>query len=140
MGILRPLKPTEKTIPSTAKRRSVQANLADLKPLKPGGALGFSGIRDTETRSGTSGSLKKRSDCDAMDSDDDDVEETGKCSKLEDAMGEDSRDHMLSPEDLQRQGELSEGVKKIKVVTPTRFTFLMLTIHVAQTPALLRIS
>ena len=137
MGILRPLKPTEKTTPSTAKRRSVQANLADLKPLKPGGALGFSGIRDTETRSGTLGTLKKKPDGDAMDSDDDDVEETGKCSKIEDAVGEDSRDHMLSPEDLQSQGELSEGVKKIKVIMPTRFTFLMLTIYIAQTPALL---
>ena len=117
MGILHSSKPLEKPTASTAKRRSVQANLADLKPLKSGGARGFSGIRDSETRSGKSGSLKKKSDGDAMDSDDDEVEETGKGIKLDDAGAEDLKDHVLSPEDIRRQGELAEGVKKIKVKT-----------------------
>ena len=116
MGILRSSKPPDKPTPSTAKRRSVQANLADLKPLKSGGALGFSGIRDSKARSATSGSSNKNPDADTMDSDDDDTEEARKGTKFEEASGEDLKDVMLSPEDMQRQGELAEGVKKIKVI------------------------
>ena len=114
MGILKSSKP-DKTTPSTAKRRSVQTDFANLKPLKPGGALGFSTFRDTEPRHDTKGSSRRKSGSHAymIESDDEDDEDLVE-NKLIDADGEDFKNVMLSPEDAKRQGELAEGVKKIK--------------------------
>lgn len=114
MGILPSPKTHDKPIPSTAKRRSVQTDFANLKPLKPGGALGFSKFRDSEHRptlgDAKDKSLKEDSD---MDSDEDE-DRNGKSTKQEDAESQDSNS-MLSPEDAKRQGELAEGLQKIRV-------------------------
>lgn len=114
MGILPSPKILDKPIASTANRRSVQTDFANLKPLKPGGALGFSKFRDSEHRSSLGDAkdktLKEDSDMDS----DDDGDRTGKTTKQEDAESQDSNS-MLSPEDAKRQGELAEGLQKIRV-------------------------
>lgn len=117
MGILSSPKPQDKPATTTAKRRSVQTDFAKLKPLKPGGALGFSTFRDNEQRSSSHGNVKgktKASDTfDAMDSDEEEDDEA--VGKPEDADAQELSNNLLSPEDARRQGELAEGVKKIKV-------------------------
>lgn len=114
MGILPSPKVHDKPIASTAKRRSVQTDFANIKPLKPGGALGFSKFRDSGHRSmlgdGHDKSLKEDSDMDSDEYED----RNGKAIKQEDAESQDSNS-MLSPEDVKRQGELAEGLQKIRV-------------------------
>ncbi|MCJ1317119.1 hypothetical protein MMC15_002441 [Xylographa vitiligo] len=113
MGILRSSKP-EKPASSTAKRRSVQTDFANLKPLKPGGALGFTTFRDASDPRDKSAAKKSMND-DEMESDDDEVVKEEGIIKTEEVDGDDFRNSLLSPEDAKRQGELSEGVKKIKL-------------------------
>lgn len=96
-----------------AKRRSVQTGFANLKPLKPGGALGFTQFRDgSDGRRQSSGN---RGEADAMESDeeDDGHAQVGDAGKEGD--GEEGKSGLLSAEDARRTGELAEGVKKIKV-------------------------
>lgn len=114
MGILKSKKPAaESAVASNNKRRSVQTDFANLKPLKPGGTIGFTGVRD-EASSGVRNGKKK--DDDDMESDD---EDESKIDKLAEADGGDEfKDKMLSPEDVAKQGELADGVKKIKVCLP----------------------
>ena len=88
----------------------MQTDLESLKPLKPGGALGFTGIREEMTPKSKNGKGKSFDD---MESDDDD--EGDDRSAAADADTEDFKDSLLSPEDAKKQGELAEGVKKIKV-------------------------
>lgn len=117
MGILASPKAQEKPATSTAKRRSVQMDFANLKPLKPGGTLGFSTFRDTEAPSSSYGNDKnkdnKKPSNNTMDSDED--EDDSVAGKLEDVEPNDFTNNTLSPDDARRQGELAEGVKKIKV-------------------------
>lgn len=98
-----------------AKRRSFQTDFANLKPLKAGGALGFSDFRETgkihtPIKDAKDKSIKEDSD---MDSDDEDI--GGKHIKQEDIESQDLTSSLLSPEDAKRQGELAEGVQKIRV-------------------------
>lgn len=116
MGILPSPKPHEKAVLSSAKRRSVPTDFAALKPLKPGGALGFSTFRDTNDRSTSHGGAKKASKADSdMDSDEDDVIGKGKSVKQEDVDSQETGISAMSPDDVKRQGELAEGVQKIRV-------------------------
>ena len=93
---------------SANKRRSVPTDFANLKPLKPGGALGFTGVRDGPTSpNGKNGKLLHDDD---MDSDDDDRDEA-----FVDADEGDVKDERLSPEEAKKRGELAEGVQRIKV-------------------------
>ena len=52
---------------------------------------------------------------DEMESDEDEAVTDEGISKAEEVEGDDFKNTLLSPEDAKRQGELSEGVKKIKV-------------------------
>jgi hypothetical protein len=90
-----------------AKRKSLQADFSNLGPLKPGGTVGFLNFRDQES------GRKGRKGDDEMDSDDDDTDNPilGKADAEEDK--EDNK--FLSPDDIKRQGELEEGVRKIRV-------------------------
>ncbi|KAF2280255.1 uncharacterized protein EI97DRAFT_447815 [Westerdykella ornata] len=116
MGILPPEKPIASTAATARRRRSTGLNFGDLKPLNPPvNAKNFSGYRDPSAQSPKSG--KKSRDTDAMDSDADDEDEESKI-KVEDM--DDDRDtpikeERLSPEDAARTGELTEGVRKIKL-------------------------
>ena len=93
--------------PEPSKRASVQADIAKLKPLKPGGALGFTGIRDTN-----SPGHDMNKDVDDMDSDNDTATDTNE--KVDD-VEEDVKNSLLSPEDAKKQGEIADGVERIRV-------------------------
>ncbi len=114
MGILKPKKPAAAEVASTSKRRSVQTDFANLKPLQPGGTIGFTGVRDEASPSSRGRNGKSRS-VDDMDSDEDEEDAKANKDKLVDADGEDFKNQNLSPEDVKKQGELADGVKKIKV-------------------------
>ena len=117
MGIL-PSSPKmpDKLAASNNKRRSMQADFAKLKPLNPNGLMGFSKFRDPNERSEAekfkSNYIKKRSN----DEDSDEDVETSK-EVLIKTDGDDIQEAngVLSPEDAKRQGELAEGVQKIRV-------------------------
>lgn len=115
MGILNNPKAQDKETPGAAKRRSTQTDFAKLAPLKPGGAVGFVGFRDVDQKSPKNRRGSKKGSESDMDSDDDE-EEDPIIGKVE---VEESKDgnSLLSPDDIKRQGELAEGVRKIKVST-----------------------
>lgn len=107
MGILKDPKAQETP---AVKRKSLQADFSNLGPLKPGGTVGFLNFRDQTSRRGKKGD-------DEMDSDDDDTDNPilGKADDEEDKDNDDNKH--LSPDDIRRQGELEEGVRKIRVST-----------------------
>ncbi|KAJ5094115.1 hypothetical protein N7456_009976 [Penicillium angulare] len=104
MGIFRDSKAPETP---AAKRKSLQADFSSLGPLKPGGTVGFLNFRDQET------AQKGKKGADEMDSDDDDTDNPI-LSKADDEETKDD-DQFLSPDDIKRQGELEEGVRKIRL-------------------------
>ncbi|OAL00643.1 hypothetical protein IQ06DRAFT_293927 [Phaeosphaeriaceae sp. SRC1lsM3a] len=108
MGILETGKTPTVTSP-TSRRKSGALDFGSLKPLNASsGTKNFGGYRD---RSQSSPKSKVKVE-DAMDSDADDEDEV----KVEE---EDDKDEsgkgLLSPEDALKQGELAEGVRKIKL-------------------------
>lgn len=110
MGILTPDK--AEASPVAARRKSTGLDFGALKPLNAtAGTKNFGGYRDKD------GKAKKKSE-DAMDSDADDEDDI----KVEEP--DDDKDPsvagMLSPDDAIRQGELAEGVRKIKVSNYTQ--------------------
>ena len=114
MGILPTPKTNDKPA-ATAKRKSTPMDFSQLKPLNPGGALGFSTFRDNEANSLRNGKSKHaRKEMDDMDSDEEDGF-SDRPIKEEELDPQDSSKHMLSPEDIKQQGELAAGVQKIKV-------------------------
>lgn len=111
MGILKS-KAAEET---PAKRRST--DFSKLAPLKPGGAVGFVGYREGDKAgSSKAGKKSKKSSESDMDSDDDDDEKDPVTEKADEDENNDTIH--LSPDDLRRQGDLAEGVRKIKVCSP----------------------
>ena len=134
MGILS-TPPTEKKTPASAKRKSVGLDFTGLKPLTSTGTKNFAGYRDSSTTSPPFSKAKagKRKDDDAMDSDADD-EDSKISEEVDDSdVKSDSKD-MLSPEDALRQGELAEGVRKIKVLDHFNFQTPHLLLHVHLPP------
>lgn len=123
MGILKSSKSKDSLTAPGTKRRSVQTDFANIKPLKTGGTVGFSSFRDNSgLRNGelfkSSNLSKQKQTGGRMDSDDDDDDDDDKPDeevKLKDAEISESKRSTLSPEDAKQQGELAEGVKKIKV-------------------------
>lgn len=114
MGILEPKEGEKK--PEPKKRRSTGIDLTTLKPLTSTGTKGFAGYRDGGATSPTKGfpsGKGKQKDEDAMDSDADDEEEQVDNGDVADVKTEDNG--LLSPDDALRQGELTEGVRKIKL-------------------------
>jgi hypothetical protein len=108
MGILEVDK-TPVIVSPAARRKSGALNFGSLKPLDAAsGTKNFGGYRDGQ-QSPTKSKVKT---ADAMDSDADDEDEI----KVEDEEEKDeSGKGLLSPEDALKQGELAEGVRKIKV-------------------------
>ena len=119
MGILQG--PKSEKVVTSAKRRSIAADLPKLGPLKKEGTAGFSSFRDTDT--GRRQSNKRNNNDDEMDSDSD--EETGIIGKMEDINDADIKkeDGMLSPEDAERTGQVAEGIRKMKVRDPSPLKF-----------------
>ena len=114
MGIL--ASKQSKTVASGTKRSSTQLDFSNLAPLKPGGTVGFTSFRDGDPSS-RHNKARKRSNGDVgameedSDEDDEDVEIVG---KMEDVEDKDVKT-LLSPEDAKFQGELADGVGRIKV-------------------------
>ncbi|KAL8947067.1 MAG: hypothetical protein Q9222_006615, partial [Ikaeria aurantiellina] len=117
MGILSSSKTQTKTPEATAKRQSLQDAFTSLKPLKPGGTVGFSGYRDfsdQHTPKGSSKASRSRTDSD-MDSDEDDDVGGRTPVKYDDTETKVANNATLSPEDARRQDEVAEGVQKIRL-------------------------
>ncbi|KAL8732891.1 MAG: hypothetical protein Q9166_002492 [cf. Caloplaca sp. 2 TL-2023] len=117
MGIFQSPNAQVKTPEVMTKRKSLQDAFAGLKPLKPGGTLGFSGFRDPTaqpTSKGNGTGKATRADSD-MDSDED--EETGGRTpgRTDEGESKESSHTTLSPEDARRQDEVAEGVQKIRL-------------------------
>ena len=95
----------------------MQTDFANLKPLKAGGAMGFSKFRDPKHRSASLGDTKGTSGREDSDMESDGEDETKeKTAKGEDTELPDTSNSTLSPDDARRQGELAEGVQKIRVI------------------------
>jgi hypothetical protein len=113
MGIL-PSKSGKTVTPGSSKRRSAQVDFGTLNPLKPTGTVGFSAFRDNEAKATRS---RKHSNGDLsgniMDEDSEDDDDDN-AVKMEEADDKDVK-QLLSPEDAKRQGELADGVGRIKV-------------------------
>lgn len=111
MGILET--PDAEKTPASTKRKSSGPDFSNLGPLSKFGTVGFSGYRDTAA------SKKKAkgngTNDDAMDSDIEDNDEVQGADKDDEADGKQENGKMLSPEDARRQGEIADGVQKIKV-------------------------
>lgn len=105
MGILKP-----KSEKDGSKRKSLQPDFSNLAPLKPGGAVGFLNFREGD--SNKSGKKSKKGNESDMDSDDD--EDDPVVNKAEEDETKEGQTN-LTADDIRRQGELAEGVRKIKV-------------------------
>jgi hypothetical protein len=116
MGILAPKQ--QKIATGPAKRRSAQLDFGKLAPLKPGGTVGFSSFRDQDISSTRRNKSRKKSNGSvgvAMEEDSDEDDEDGELlGKMEDVDDKEVKT-MLNPEDARSQGELAEGVGRIKV-------------------------
>ncbi|KAF2139329.1 uncharacterized protein K452DRAFT_300389 [Aplosporella prunicola CBS 121167] len=114
MGILPTLNAPAKA-PVAAKRKS-GLDFGSLKPLTTTGTKGFAGYRDPSAPSPPFKKGGKKRDDDAMDSDADD-EEDARIGGADDDDDTEIKKELGSenPEDLARQGELAEGVRKIKL-------------------------
>lgn len=125
MGILESSK-SSKTTPAASKRRSTQLDFGNLKPLESKGTVGFSAFRDTDPEAARKSKSRKKSNgsiggamAEDSDEDEDDANIVG---KMEDIDDKDVKS-LLSPEDAKYQGELADGVGRIKVSSTTTFRY-----------------
>lgn len=107
MGILESPKTPTVVSPAANRRKSGALDFGSLKPLNASaGTKNFGGYRETSPKS-------KKKDADAMDSDADDEDEVK--AEEDDDDKDVAANGLLSPDDALKQGELAEGVRKIKV-------------------------
>ncbi|KAL8926295.1 MAG: hypothetical protein Q9208_003017 [Pyrenodesmia sp. 3 TL-2023] len=116
MHILPSSKSQSKTPETGKKPASMQDTFAGLRPLKPGGTMGFSGFRDPNARraSGKAKAKASKSDSDMDSEEDEDLGSTTPL-KIDDVDTKADSNNMLSPEDAKRQDEVAEGVQKIRL-------------------------
>ncbi|KAF2843616.1 hypothetical protein M501DRAFT_917291, partial [Patellaria atrata CBS 101060] len=105
--------PVEKKSPVATKRKSTQLDFSSLGPLSTTGTKAFAGYRDPASKPTFRKSGNKQDD-DVMDSDADDEDDAPTIEEIEEDLKAELAG-MLSPEDALRQGELAEGVRKIKL-------------------------
>lgn len=110
MGILPTPEPQEQKSANHAKRKSKQFDFGSLAPLQAKGTVGFSGYREAVKEKSPKAAKKNGED---MDSDEDDMKPRNNGVKNDDVA--DDRKIELTPEELKKQTELAEGVKKIQV-------------------------
>lgn len=111
MGILDPSKQPKSA--GSTKRRSTQMDFSSLPPLKPGGTVGFSAFRDSDRKN----KARKKSNGSVGDvmAEDSEEDEDGDTVERMDELEDKDPKSLLSPEDVKKQGELAEGVGRIKV-------------------------
>ena len=108
-------KATPKTPVSNDKRRSIQEDFPKFKPLNSDALKSFSTMRDPHETNGERSRGSRKDKAISIDDSDEDIDaEDTVVIKAENANERDT-DAMLSPEDAKRQGELAEGVQKIRV-------------------------
>jgi hypothetical protein len=101
--------------PGSAKRRSGQLDFSTLGPLKAGGTVGFSTFRDQASDTTRRRKARKKSNGNiADDSDDDDEDDSDDMGKMNE-MDDKDEEKQLAPDELKSQGELAEGVNRIRV-------------------------
>jgi hypothetical protein len=116
IGVLAP-KQSQQT-PGGSKRRSTQLDFSSLGPLKTSGTVGFSAFRDANSEAARRRKARKKANGsvggalnDDSDEEDDDDEMVGKMHDVDDKeMGA-----SLSPEEATFQGELADGVGRMRV-------------------------
>jgi hypothetical protein len=114
-----------------SRRKSGALNFGSLKPLDAAsGTKNFGGYRDASQQS-PKAKVKHEDD---MDSDADDEDDVRKDDMEEDK--DDNGKGLLSPEDALKQGELAEGVRKIKVCTVPSLNLNCTNPAIAQAPTL----
>jgi hypothetical protein len=111
------------TTPVSTKRKSGTVDFSKLQPLKSASTVkNFAGYRDqnAEKHSVLRKLVKKRKDDDDMEDSDGEADDLINPSK-QDVEPSDDKDvdvnKLLSPEDAERQKDLTEGVKKINLVS-----------------------
>ena len=118
MGVIpTPSKTQDKASIPNGNRKSMDANFSKLKPLTGSSGLKtFTEMRDPSERlnGDKEKNSRKRRDVDS----DEDVDVEAKADEGESLK---EANALLSPEDAQRQGELAEGVQKIRVRRCTAF-------------------
>jgi len=115
MGVLPGTEPKASPV---AKRKSTTVDFAKLGPLKSEKASkNFSGYRDGQAGSSSKQKLKSKGKDDDMDSENDMDEDDEKATIEQDDKDDIEPSRLLSPEDAEKQAALSEGVKKINLVS-----------------------
>jgi hypothetical protein len=106
-------------------------DFSNIGPLKTGGTVGFSAFRDQDTDTSRRRKARKKSNGNIggslnNDSDDDEEDDNDMLGKMEDA-DDKVVSTKLAPEDAKFQGELADGVDRIRVsyLIPTCFAPLM---------------
>lgn len=124
MGILNPSKSPEKD-QKAARRKSVQTDLTKLGPIKPGGAAGFLNFRDGEDTASKARRKANKGSGSEMDSDIDEAVP----SIIGQADAEEDKDGIahVSLDDARYQGELAEGLRRVKVYKPWIPTYIFVT-------------
>jgi len=126
MGIIETPKTPQVTSPAN-KRKSGTIDFGSLKPLNAAaGTKNFGGYRDKSPK--TKQTTEQGMDSDAEE-EDDNTTTTGDVDDEKDNSGK----GFLSPEDVYRQGELADGVRKIKVPQTPYSCITHANNHVAKT-------
>lgn len=139
MGIMAPKQP--KSAAAGTKRSSTQLDFSNLAPLKPGGTVGFSSFRDNDALKRSKVRKRSNGDVGAMeeDSDEDEEDHPEVVGKLEDVEDKEAKS-LLSPEDAKFQGELADGVGRIKVCcVSSTFPESLLTVKLSSSASILLI-
>jgi hypothetical protein len=116
MGILAS-KQQKGVAPTVTKRRSAQLDFSNLTPLKPGGTVGFSSFRDTDPAAARPKKSKKKTNGNSAGGMDEDSDDEDDDEEIAEKMEDDDKEvkTALTTEDAKFQGELAEGVGRIKV-------------------------
>lgn len=116
--------------PGSAKRRSGQLDFSNLGPLKSGGTVGFSAFRDQASEASRRRKARKKSNGNIADDSDDDEDDSDGIVNMD--QGDDNEkdgERNLAPEDVKSQGELADGVNRIRVSTRNNTHILMMMIQ-----------
>lgn len=100
-------------------------DFSNIAPLKAGGTVGFSAFRDQASDAARRRKARKKSNGNIAEDSDDDEDEDGDNNGVLSKM-EESDDKVvnknLAPEDAQFQGELADGVNRIRVSVAHKFS------------------
>lgn len=103
---------------SASKRRSGQLDFSNLGPLKTTGTVGFTAFRDNETGASRLSKARKSISGSIMLADSDEDEEddvVGSLPKMAEAYDKEVDPKLLAPDDAKSQGELAEGLNRIRL-------------------------